>query len=80
MKKCILKKKTKKPQQFHNDISEKRKGGEEMRLQTDQEFQQNDIKKLNTEFDISMFSTRVTGGEAFVAEQKIREYKKLAKK
>ena len=63
-------KKTKKSQQFHNDISEKRKGGEEMRLQTDQEFQQNDIKKLNTEFDISMFSTRVTGGEAFVAEHK----------
>ena len=48
-----------------------------MRLQTDQEFQQNDIKKLNTEFDVRMFSTEIRGGKAFAAEQKIRRFKKV---
>ena len=48
-----------------------------MRLQTDLEFQQNEIKKLNRKYDVEMFSTRVRGGKAFVAEQKIREFKKL---
>ena len=48
-----------------------------MRLQTDREFQQNNIKKLNKEYDVEMYSTKLRGGKAFAAEQKIRELKKL---
>ena len=45
-----------------------------MRLQVDLEFKQNQIKKLNDEFDVDMFHTRVRGAKAFSAEQKIREF------
>ena len=48
-----------------------------MRLQVDLEFKQNQIKKLNDEFNVDMFHTRVRGGKAFAAEQKIREFKKI---
>ena len=48
-----------------------------MHLQTDLEFKQNQILKLNNEFNIEMFHTRLRGGKAFAAEQKIREFKKL---
>ena len=48
-----------------------------MRLQTDQEFQQNNIKQLNKGYDLEMYSTKLRGGKAFAAEQKIRELKKL---
>ena len=47
-----------------------------MRLQTDLEFKQNQIKKLNNELDVEMFHTKVHRGKAFAAEQKIREFKK----
>ena len=48
-----------------------------MRLQTDLEFNQNKIKELNKKFDVDMFHTRLHGGKAFVAEQKIRDLKKI---
>ena len=48
-----------------------------MRLQTDLEFKQNQIKKLNNEFDVEMFHAKVRGGKVFTAEQKIREFKKI---
>ena len=60
---------------FYEDINQKRTG--RMRLQTDLEFKQNQIKKLNDEFNVDMFHTRVRGGKAFAAEQKIREFKKI---
>ena len=60
---------------FYEDIKQKRTG--RMRLQTDLEFKQNQIKKLNDEFNVEMFHTRVRGGKAFAAEQKIRELKKF---
>ena len=47
-----------------------------MRLQKDLEFNQNQIKKLNYEFNVEMFHTKVRGGKTFAAEQKIREFKK----
>ena len=50
---------------------------ESMRLQTDLEFQQNEIKRLNEKYNVEMFSSRVHGGKAYAAEQKIREFKKL---
>ena len=60
---------------FYNDIKSKRSG--KMRLQTDLEFNQNKIKELNKKFDVDMFHTRLHGGKAFTAEQKIRELKKI---
>ena len=44
-----------------------------MRLQTDREFQQTNVKKLN----VDMYSTNLSGGKAFGAEQKNRESTKL---
>ena len=48
-----------------------------MRLQTDLEFQQIEVKRLNKKYDVEMFSTKLRGGKAFAAEQKIREFKKM---
>ena len=62
---------------FYKEIDAKREKNEKMRLQTDQEFQQNEIKKINLRYNVEMFSSRVRGGKAFVAEQKIRELKKV---
>ena len=45
-----------------------------MRLQTDLEFNQNQINKLNNDFNVEMFYTEVRGGKTFAAEQKIREF------
>ena len=71
-KRNLLKKKM---QTFYEKVEHKRK--ERMRLQTDLEIQQNEIKNLNKKYNVEMFSVRVTGGKAFAAEQKIREFKKL---
>ena len=60
---------------FYKDIEKKITG--KMRLQTDLEFNQNQIKKLNDEFNVEMFYTKVRGGKAFAAEQKIREFKNI---
>ena len=61
---------------FYNEVQNKRKN-KRTRLQTDLEFNQNEIKMLNKKHNIEMFHTRVRGGKAFAAEQKIREFKKL---
>ena len=47
-----------------------------MRLQTDQEFKQRNIKKFNKKFDAEMYITHLRGGKAFAAEQKtfIKKY------
>ena len=39
-----------------------------MMLQVDVEFQKNDIKELNKELNVEIFSTKIRGGKAFVAE------------
>ena len=62
---------------FYKEIDAKREKNEKMRLQTDQEFQQNEIKKINLKYNVEMFSSRIRGGKAFAAEQKIRELKKV---
>ena len=51
-----------------------------MRLQTDLEFKQKKIFDLNKKYNVEMFSTAVTGGKAFAAEQKLRELKKRISK
>ena len=45
-----------------------------MCLQIDLKFKQNQIKKLNDEFNVEMFHTKVRGGKAFAAEQKLKEF------
>ena len=61
--------------QFFQNIEKQRTG--KIRLQTNQEFQQTNIKKLSKEYDVEMYSTKLRGGKAFAAEQKICELKKL---
>ena len=46
-----------------------------MMLQTDLEFQQIEIKKMNQKCNVEMFGSRVRGGKTYTAEQKIREKK-----
>ena len=65
----------KKMEIFYKDIQPKRTG--KMRLQIDLEFNQNKIKALNKKFDVEIFHTKIRGGKAFAAEQKIREFKKI---
>ena len=60
---------------IYNELEPKRDG--KMTLQTDLEFKQNAIKNLNKEFNVEMFHSKVRGGKAFAAEQKIREFKKI---
>lgn len=69
---------SKKLELFYNDIARKRKQinpNEKIRLQTDLEFQQSEIKKLNKKFNVAMFSSSVRGGKAYALKQKIREFK-----
>ena len=67
----------KKIEEFYREIDFKRIKNEKMRLQVDLEFQQNKIKKINQKYNVEMFSTKNRGGKAYVAEQKIREFKKI---
>ena len=62
---------------FYQEIEPKRDQKQEMRLQTDLEFLQNEIKKLNKKYSVDMFSSKLRGGKAFAIEQKIKEFKKL---
>ena len=67
----------KKIEEFYREIDFKRVKNEKMRLHVDLEFQQNKIKKINQKYNVEMFSTKNRGGKAYVAEQKIREFKKI---
>ena len=67
----------KKMEEFYKEIDDKRIKNETMRLQVDLEFHQNKIKELNKKYNVEMFSTKIRGGKAFAAEQKIREFKKI---
>ena len=46
-----------------------------MIFQTDQEFNQNEIKVLNDKFNVEHFNSKLNDGQAVRAEQKIRELK-----
>ena len=67
-------------EQFYEEIEAKRDSKEQMRIQTDLEFRQREIQKLNQKYNVLMFHTKIRGGKAFVAEQKIREFKKILQK
>ena len=49
-------------------------------IQSDMEFQRNDIKLLNMQYNVVMYTTKMNSGHAFAAEQKIRELKKILTK
>ena len=65
---------SKKLKLFDEEIQKKKRTGK-MRLLTDLEFKQNEIKKLNEQYNVEMFHSKVRRGKAFAAEQKIREFK-----
>ena len=62
---------------FYEDTVKKSKMEKEIRIQTDREFEENKFKKINNEYNAGMFSPRVCEGKVFIAEQKIREVKRL---
>ena len=64
-------------EKFYEDTFEKREKRKVLRLQTDLEFSQNKIKKLNEKFNVQMFSSKIRGGKAFAAERAIRDFKKI---
>ena len=51
-----------------------------MRIQTGLEFRQREIQKLNKKYNVVIFHTKIRGGKAFAAKQKIREFKKILQK
>ena len=67
-------------EQFYEEIETKRDSKEQMRIKTDLEFRQREIQKLNQKYNVLMFHTKIRGGKAFDAEQKIREFKKILQK
>ena len=65
---------------FYQDIQPKKQQvgkNERMRLQSNLEFQQNEMKRFFKKYNVEMFSSRVRRGKPYAAEQKIREFKKL---
>ena len=52
---------------FYVEIKNKRNIRQNMRLQTDNEFQQVKIKDLNDKYNVTMFTTNVCGGKAVAA-------------
>ena len=62
-------------EKFYKEVANKRKS-KKMRLQTDLEFKQKKIFALNKKYNVDMFSTAVRRGNAFAADQKLRELKK----
>ena len=65
---------------FYQNVQPKPKKvakNERRRLQTDFQFQQNEIKRLHQKYNVEMFSSLMRGGKAYAAKQKIREFRKL---
>ena len=65
---------------FHEEIDGKRsylkkENRHRMRLQADQEFNQNEIKILYNKFNVEHLNSKLNEGQAVGAEQKIRELK-----
>ena len=60
----------------------KKRNSKRMRLQADQVFQQNEIKKLNEKFSVNMFFDKNWHWKRLkvITEQKIRELKKKISK
>ena len=50
-----------------------------MRLQTNQEFNQNEIKEINKRYNVLHYNSKLNDGHTMTAEQKIRELKNRLK-
>ena len=61
--------------QFYEDIKNKRNMKKTICLQVDDKFQQVEIKDLNDENNVEIFTSSVRDGKAFAAEKKKRELK-----
>ena len=70
---------SKKLHEFYKEVPKKR-NNQKMRLQVDQEFQQNEIKQPYKKFSVEMFLTKVRGGKAPAADQKFLGLKKRMSK
>ena len=57
----------------------KKEGRHHMRLQKDQEFNQNEIKEINKKYNILHYSSKLNGGHAMATDQKIRELRNCLK-
>ena len=69
-----------KPEKFYQDIEHlrsylKKERRYRLRLQTDQKFNQNEIKNLNKKHDVEHYNTKLNEGHAVAAKQKIRKLK-----
>ena len=67
-------------EQFYEEIKTKRGSKKKRRIQTDLEFRQREIQEVYQKYNVLMFHTKIRGGKAFAAEQKIRELKKYFKR
>ena len=67
-------------EQFYEEIETKSDIKKQMTIQTDLEFRQREIQKSDQKYNVLTFHTKIRGGEAYAAEQKIREFKKLLQK
>ena len=76
-KRSLLAKKIK---QFYEEIERKGDSKEQMRIQTDLEFRQREIQKLNKKYNVLIFRTKIRRGKAFAAKQNIREFKTILQK
>ena len=65
-KKSLL---AKKMEQFYEETETKRDSKEQ--------FRQREIQKLDQKYNFLMFCTKMRGGKAFAAEQKIRAFRKI---
>ena len=68
----------KKLNEFYIEFAKKKKKKKKKKIKKkkNQEFQENEIKKLNENISVDMTSTKIRGGKAFGTEKKIRELKK----
>ena len=67
-------------EQFYEEIETKSDIKKQMRIQTDLEFRQREIQKSDQKYNVLTFHTKIRGGKAYAAEQKIREFKKILQK
>ena len=61
-------------EQFYEEIKTKRGSKKKRRIQTDLEFRQREIQEVYQKYNVLMFHTKIRGGKAFAAKQKIREF------
>ena len=84
---CCMKKKSHLPSKLEKFFSEteslrkylKKEGRHHMRLQTDQDFNQNEIREINKKYNVLHYNSKLNDGHAVTAEQKIMEVKNRLK-